>query len=165
MSFDRLFQIFSLVSVIAGFSLVVWELQQNKDITMALLASDGAVGRSEMRLQEAEHSEVYARACTDHSSLSKEDSLILVAIIETRYDMLVNRLINYERSMRSGIDWQSGARSYFEELFETEFGRKYWEYTRGSYRDDVREIGDSVFVDIGDPECFALTLLDDKEDI
>ncbi len=153
MHFDRMFQILSLLSILVGFSLVVWELKQNRDITMALLASDGAIGRSERLLQAIEHADVLARACTEHEKLTLKDKLILQAIYDSQYDMLVNRLMNYERSMQSGINWRAGAEGYFRWRFETRFGREYWAEVKMSYPKEVRAIADELLGTIGPVQC------------
>ena len=47
MNFDEKLQIATFISILFGFALIIWEFQQSRAMTAAVLASDGAIHRAE----------------------------------------------------------------------------------------------------------------------
>ena len=155
MSFDQRLQFASIITLVIGIFLVVWEFQQSRAMTAAVLASDGAISRAEIDMQIASVSDVYARACQDTQSLTVEDAIVLTQIYRAFYEAHVNRVMNYQQKLDIGVDWTSNAKAFFYFMFETDFGREHWKRIRGGFGEQFRGIGDDILFEIGPSNCFA----------
>ena len=155
MTFDEKFQVASFGAILIGFALIIWEFQQNRDMTAAMLASDGAIHRADLHMQIASYSEVYARACAEPDSLSLDDSIVLMRIYSALYESRINRVANYEAALGAGVDRSPSVNRFFRFMFETDFGRKHWSRIRASYDADFRAAGDEILGLMGAPYCFA----------
>jgi hypothetical protein len=155
MSSDQKFQWVSFFSILIGFALILWELQQSRDMTAAVIANDGSFARAELDMQIASFAEVYVRACQENAELADEDKFVLMQIYRAYYDVRVNRLINYQEALDTGVAWRGNAERFFYFLFDTEFGRKHWIKIKDGMPAEVAMIGDKILPDFNERKpCF-----------
>ena len=155
MTFEQKIQAASFFAILIGFALILYEFQQNRNMTAAMLASDGAIHRAELALQFAEFSDVYARACHEGAALSLSDSFTLSQMYNAFYESRINRLRNYEEALPTGVNRDPGIQRFFRFMFETEFGRRHWDRLRNSFEPSLRMEGDDILASMGAPYCFA----------
>ena len=89
MNFDEKLQIATFISLLFGFALIIWEFQQSRAMTAAVLASDGAIHRAETDLNIAAFADTYARACQDPQAITLNDSIVLSQIYRAFYESRV----------------------------------------------------------------------------
>lgn len=153
---DEKFQWVSFISILIGFGLIIWELQQSRAMTAAVIANDGSIARAELDMQIASYADVYLKACLEDGELSQEDQFKLVQIFKTYYEIRVNRLINYQAALETGVNWRGNAERFFYFLFDTNFGRQHWLRIREDMSQEIRDIGDNILPTIaGKPSCFS----------
>ena len=155
MNFDEKLQIASFFSILIGFALIIWEFQQSRAMTAAVLASDGAIHRAETDLKIAEFAGTYARACQDPQAITVKDSIVLSQIYRAFYESRVNRIRNYEQALDTGVDRRPGINTWFRFMFETEFGRRHWKRIGQYYEPEIKQTGDEILKSMGPPYCFA----------
>ena len=156
MTSDQKFQWMSFISILIGFGLIIWELQQSRAMTAAVIANDGSIARAELDMQIASYADVYLKACREDGELSQEDQFKLIQIFKTYYEIRVNRLINYQSALETGVDWRGNAERFFYFMFDTAFGRQHWLRIREDMRLDIKDIGDEILETIaGKPSCFS----------
>ena len=139
-------QVTTSVAVIAGLGLVVWQLQQVRDVTMAQLTSDGYdQGTQILIAQMGEAPSIpLEKACNNPESLSDADILVLNAFFSAR---LLQVLRPYNIEKRTGMytnAWQDIAPGTFFWIFSSSPGRDWWEQRRTTVQVEVREFGDRV---------------------
>ena len=162
MTLDEKIQSASFFAILIGFALILYEFQQNRSMTAAMLASDGAIHRAELALQFAEFSDVYAKACSNVDALSLSDSFTLSQMYNAFYESRINRVRNYEEALSTGVNRDPGIQRFFRFMFETEFGRKHWSRLRSSFELNLRIEGDDILASMGAPYCFAAGGIDSK---
>lgn len=155
MNFDQKAQVASLAAILIGFAMVFWELQQNRDMTVAMLASEGAIARADLDMRIAEFAGTYARACEGVQAMTAEDAIVMTQIYRAFFESHLNRLLNYDKALGAGVNWQSNATAFFRFMFETEFGRNHWKRIQGGFEEKVQDIGNATLDGMGRPSCFA----------
>ncbi len=144
--------------MIAGLGLVIWELQQARELAQAQLTSEGWARLSErnMAIVGEAGAEVLAKACDQPGALTAADLQVMEAITFDRLNA-VNRIhaLNRDAGLYSGdgADWTRFSQQAFGEIFATEFGRGWWRATRHRWEPEVAELGDRYLDQAGRLTC------------
>lgn len=147
-------QIIAGIAVLAGLGLVVWELQQTRELVSAELAADGLMHVSQQHLAVMGEgtAKALANACDDPASLTTEEMIVL----SSYYAELINRMRRVrEIASRSDVylgegGWQRW-RGNFNKVFETDFGRWWW--LSAKYEPDIKDAGDKILEGLGPVDC------------
>lgn len=151
-------QIITSVVVIAGLGLVIWELKQARELTQAQLTSEGWARLSErnMAIVGENGAAVLAKACDQPGTLTSSEARVMEAITNDRLNA-VNRIfaLNVDAGLYTGtgVDWTRFAKLSFEEIFSTEFGRRWWKVTRHRWAPEVVALGNQYLDEVGEPSC------------
>ena len=139
---DRI-QILTGVAVLAGLVLVVWEMQQTKDLVRAQLLSDGFVadmGLSSMTLSES-FASVRAKACSAPDELSDSE---LFEMYEY-HAMLYNNIVRMRMLNDAGVfpeAWQVWATGYLKVILSTRAGQA--DIATFPVNSEIRELADEL---------------------
>lgn len=164
-SLTNMVQIVTGLAVVVGLALVIWELQQTRDVVFAQLTSDGYgdVTQHQMTLLGESASDVVAKACDDPDALTTSDLMVL----ESYFSAIINRMRrNISIADRTGfysdqdqyrLNWTGN----FLLLFETSAGRVWWEKdylgndTQALFKYDPRlqEFGDEILTERSPGSC------------
>ena len=144
--------ILTLIAVVVGAALVVYELQQNRLIAQsAIVTSQFAIsGQNSSSVFGEELAKVLAKDC-NQSALTVDEVIVLrhyfaAAVSNFRVIKLSNDFGNLD------IPWEPLAHGVFRNIFSYPSGKTWWEYRRELYQDDVKSIGDTVLQQAG-PSC------------
>ncbi len=159
-------QILTGLAVVVGLGLVIWELQQTREVVFAQLTSDayGSVTQQQTTVMGETAADAIAKACDAPESLTTTDLIVLDAY----FGELINRMRkNIAISMRTGF--YSGENQYrdawtgiLQRLFETIPGRVWWEQkahrllqseAASDHGQPLQQFGDSVLNELGPPDC------------
>ncbi len=155
-NFRHLTQALTVVSVLAGLGLVVWELQQARELAFAQLAVDAhAIDVQEVvALLGESPAEVLAKSC-DAETLSKTELEVLHASFQI--DVLrASRLRWINESGYGEFEWEEGAKISFLRVFDSQRGRDWWRDSTETMLGGGAEIinfGNSVLSKLGPPAC------------
>jgi hypothetical protein len=150
-------QILTILSVLAGLGLVVWELQQARDLAFAQLAVDAhAIDVQEVvALLGESPAEVLAKSC-ESATLTKVELEILYASFQLNV-LRASRLRWITAAGYGEFDWKGGAETNFMRIFDSNRGREWW-------RDDADRMlgggtelvkfGNSVLNKLGPTACY-----------
>ena len=125
MKIDRVIQLATLIAVVVGLALVVWELQQVRTLTRAQLSSDFVdtlIAVNQMPVGES-LSSALAKACLSPNELSLDEMIEI-----DRYYFAILNLVNrvYLLSDRDGIYpdqyWRSQL-GFLTPIFSSPYGR------------------------------------------
>ena len=119
-------QVVTGVAVVAGLVLVIWELQQSRDLAYVQVAVDAyAIDSQEYATLLGENpSAVLSKDCLNQE-LTNEEQMVL----HSYYQMLTNRAGRMRWINEAGFtefNWKSNARTDLAKLFDTAGGRKWW---------------------------------------
>ncbi len=151
-------QIITSVVVVAGLGLVIWELQQARELTQAQLTSEGWARLSErnMAIVGENGAEVLAKACDQPSALTSTDVRIMEAITHDRLSAISRiHALNLDAGLYTGAgaDWTRFSEQTFSDIFATEFGRGWWNATRHRWAPEIAELGDRYLDQAGRLTC------------
>ena len=143
-------QLVTSIAVIVGLILVVYELQQARDLAQAQLTMDNyAIQASMLNTMKGESpSKSKATACINPSALTPEDMEVLSAY----YQQLLFRTIYINQINKgSGLldsNWEWIIERNFKIILQTDYGRAWWDTVgRPNYINQIRTIGDRLFDD------------------
>ena len=143
-------QIITGISVVVGLVLVIWELQQSRDVAIAQLTSD-AIGQA-IQIDLAETGEnpniALTKACEDPSSLTNEDLTVLQGYYFAQLVYILRGLLVEQRSgLYTGV-WIEAAYARFGSVFSTQPGRVWWSAQRNVYPKEMVDLGDSILMEL-----------------
>ena len=148
-------QIITGVAVVAGLGLVIWELQQTRQVARAQLTSDSfAAGlqiSTAMFGEKAAAAE--AKACSEPDALTDEELLILFNYYLSKFSVNRRLKVIEERSGLYEGDWLRFAEGAFRQIFDTPVGRAWWK--QALVEEEYRELGDRILSQLGEPACRA----------
>lgn len=152
----NLIQTVTTIAVIAGLGLVVWELQQSRQIARAQLTSDSfAVG---IQINAAMFGEfaaaAIAKACNEPEALTDEELQILFNFYLSKINVNRRMKLIEERSDLYEGEWRRHAEGAFRQIFDTRIGRAWWK--QAAFDEEYREVGDSILSKLGEPACRAV---------
>ena len=152
--FHDLVQLATVAAIIAGVALVVWELQQARDLTRLQVMSDGFLANrsNAIALSGEEPSEILARACDSPDALTTRDFLILSYVYSEALDSM-NRLQVLEAGLYPEDTWQTFVPARFGPIFATEAGRAWWEQRAIGINEGIRAYVDDYLASLGPPDC------------
>lgn len=151
-------QIATGIVVIVGLALLIWELEQARELTQAQLTSEGWARLSERNLVlvEKSNAQVLTKACEEPGQLSNVELTMLDLITQDRLNAL-NRIYALSRDAQLYLDqdrdWSRFSESTFNRIFATQFGRVWWEQSKNSAPIEIVAIGDSILQSSGSPSC------------
>jgi hypothetical protein len=134
------------LAVVLGLVLVLWELQQSRDVALAQLTSDGFMQYSNISAAQIGEELPLAieKACTNPESLLVRDLAALHAYYSALLD-IPTRVLRIDA--RTGLYpdvWQDVARGELSLIFATSAGRAWWQTEHQNYPDEFRQVGDDA---------------------
>jgi len=140
-------QVSTMIAVLAGLGLVVWELRQVREIAIAQQASDGfAIYSQRIQAMMGERpARAVAKACDEPKSLTTEDMVVL--------DFYYTEVLNNMRQLRNLqqasddlalLDWKQFTENFYR-IFRTDYGRWWWSMS-GWLEPEILDAGDR-FID------------------
>ena len=139
-------QLITGIAVLIGLGLVVWELQQARELAeYDMMQRDFAQSIENYRVAMGEAPmAVVAKACVGAEPLSEEDYLILDAYFDTMLLQTVSGLVLYERMGADVPGWRSIAANNFRKIFSTDQGRNWFKHvaenTKTTSNPNIRSI-------------------------
>ncbi|TDJ24596.1 MAG: hypothetical protein E2O59_12410 [Gammaproteobacteria bacterium] len=117
-------QVLTAFAVLLGLSLVVWELQQNRDLVRAQLANDGFLSHSDTQRTFLGESFAYtfAKACFEPEELSNAELVQMTAYGEHLLTE-VARAKSYSEIGEHPFDWRILAQGRVKRWLSTKAGR------------------------------------------
>lgn len=137
-----LIQVGTLISVVLGLGLVLWELQETRQLVQVQVTQDGlaALG-ADVSAYYGDHApQALARACFTPQEVSEEDMLVLHYLWGNRMLQPFRRRI-HARVGGFDIDWRSGVRRSVSDIAMFPAGRAWlqqFESTDGEFQAFVR---------------------------
>ena len=150
-SLNLVVQLVTLVALIFGVALVVWELQQNREMVKAQLESDSYISRKERFLAGygENPSEIFAKACDQPNELTRADLMTLSSYFNSILLEPIRRiLISQKSNLYSEDEWKRIAVIEFAEIFGSHPGRVWWRNVRNAYaesRPELTALGNQIF--------------------
>jgi hypothetical protein len=141
-------QIITGIAVVIGLILLIWELQQSRDVASAQLTSDAMDQILQIDLSEAGENPNVAltKACEDPNSLTNEDLWVLQSYYYANVGFILRAfLIEQRTGLYEGI-WIEAAYARFEGVFSSRAGRVWWEARRKIYPQEIADLGDSILM-------------------
>ena len=117
-------QVFTGIAVLVGLGLVVWELQQTRDLVRAQLVTDGYISRSDTQrtfLGES-FASTYAKACFQPEELTDAELFQMTKYAEHLRSEVI-RAQGYQDIGDYSVGWEQLARSNLSEWLSTKVGR------------------------------------------
>ena len=144
--------------VIAGMGLVIWELEQARQLTQAQLTSEGWARLSERNLAIIGDggAQALAKACERPDELTSEELRVMNAITQDQLNALARILaLSKDADLYSedDSDWTRFSDRMFATVFSTQFGRDWWSLMRESYEPEIVQLGDGFLAGLGEPNC------------
>ncbi len=143
----NLIQLFTAIAVLAGLGLVIWELQQTKEIALAEMAADGMIelANNNRSMIGETFGDVYAKSCADPSNLTDGEIVQLREHFETTL-YHIRRLKLITELGDFGYSWEPLAKSYVEYWLGNEVGRLHFEQrvTSGSIEPEIQRIAEET---------------------
>ena len=148
-------QLVTGVAVLIGLGLVVWELQQARQLARAQISSEsfafGAQNNAGLLGEEA--AAVIAKACRAPEKLTEVDYVILNAHYANRVNVLMRMQIIEQRSGLYDGDWHRFAPGVFNRIFETAAGRGWWKSAPSRYEGELAKVGNDLLAEITAIPC------------
>ena len=149
------FQFVSMVAVMVGLILVIWELRQAREIVAAQIGADAFILMSQQSaaVMGEDAAKAIAKACDHPESLTTEEMVVL----SSYYAQLIQRIRRtFIIDRRSDIlegdgGWQQWAALNFSAVFSTSFGRWWWNTT--AWEPEIKGVGDEILRGMGPPDC------------
>jgi len=158
MSRDRLstsVHIATLIALIIGVLLVIWELRITREIARVELMSDASAQYS-ARIQAMmgeESAASWARACDAPESLTTEDLIILENLhLEILNNLRSTYAIERIATDMVVLDWRNWTSS-FRRIFSTPYGRWWWQQL--NIDDEIGDAAEAYLAEHGYPDCGA----------
>ena len=155
LSFSDWVQITTSIAVLIGLGLVIWELQQSREITQAQLISDGYANMTQQSTAfiGEDAALAMAKSCTQPDNLTTEDLVVLHWV----YFEILSRT---RRSLSIGEStafyeetWRRWAGVNFRFMFRTEHARWWWRNTNETWEPELVEVGNKVLDELGPANC------------
>ena len=143
----------AIVAVLFGLGLVVWELQQAREIAKIQSVSDAMAAYSQrvQAMMGEESAVAVARACDEPDSLTTEDMIVLAHFYtEVLNNMRWHFSLQEVSDDLAVFDWQRWSAN-FANIFATEYGRWWWQM--GSREPEITEVGNRILADLDAPNC------------
>ena len=155
--FNNIIQLLTLLSVLAGIALVIYELRETRRLTQAQIATErlGMITQDVAAVYGENLAAVRARACFSPENLSNEDRIILASFFMNRMNRAAGFKIDEDIADFSGY-WQQQTKSAVIDVRSYPQGAAYlraagaWDR---EFKDYVNEVLDS------DPPYTCKTLL------
>ena len=138
-------QLLTSLSIVAGLALVIWELQQARDLAGAQVISDSFMQYSNLTAAQMSENLPLAmeKACTSPSAINERDLVALHGYYTALVDI---PLKGYSISAQSSIssNWQRSAETELSIVFSNHIGRSWWRARMQTYPQELRQIGDGL---------------------
>ncbi len=134
----------TLIVLLAGAALVVWELRQTKTLVQAQVVSDTFSYHSQQQLAFLGEKPLsaLAKACSN-KELNEEDALVLMyyfSELATRAE----KILITSRFLTAESPWEEVARVNFRLIFSVPAGEVWWEYWKRNYPLPLHRVADQV---------------------
>lgn len=150
---NTLMHLLTTVAVVAGVGFVLWELQQNRELVMLEMFSEGTIANRATTVSFAGEnpSVILAKACEGTEELSTEDHIVLNFIFNETMES-ISRMRLLENGLYPVDAWQPNLlESRFSFIFSMPAGRAWWEA-----RDTTPAVKgpiDAYLASLGPPDC------------
>lgn len=125
---DRWIQIATVVAVVVGLGLVIWELQQVKTLARAQLTSDSIAMNNDIRTailgEQASH--VIAKACLHPESLQPSETVVLHHFYLAQANLLARLAIHTDRDGVYPAGYWQEQTWYLNPILDSEYGRNWF---------------------------------------
>ncbi|MEM7001722.1 MAG: hypothetical protein AAF529_13115 [Pseudomonadota bacterium] len=141
---SNVIQLLTLVAVVIGAGLVVYELRQNREIAQsAIVTSQFAISAQlNSSVFGEELAKVLAKDCNE-ADLTTDEALILRQYFTSSVqNFRVIKLSNEYGGMN--IPWETLAEGVFMKIFTYPSAQTWWAFRRNIYSADIQQIGDAV---------------------
>lgn len=150
-------QIVTGIGVLGGLVLVIWELQQSRDLVLAQLEAEGFISYQESKLSimGEDFAATYAKACFDPTSLTDAELVQMAAYADANAGLVSRARAYSEIGESSDRSWEQGARRITREWLSTKVGRaEYVELTRrGRLSPWIAEVADQLIAEGALEDC------------
>ena len=135
--------------MVLGLILVIWELQQSRQVAIAQLTSDAVDQAIQIDLSEVGENPSVARAkaCEDPNSLTTEDLWVLHGYYKVQLVFIMRALVIEQRSGLYEGFWIEAGHARFGTVFSSRVGRLWWEAERKFYQPEIVDLGDSILME------------------
>ncbi len=152
--FSNWVQMLTGLAMVVGIVLVLFELEQTRDLARAQLASDSAnlaMNRHTSFIGE-ESMSALAKACDAEQRLTLEEALVLDAVFLSMFQTAF-RAFEMETIAGFGEDrWVLVADATFPNIFSTQHGRDWW-VALFPQNNELIEYGNQILENMGSPSC------------
>ncbi len=152
-SVSNLIQALSSIAVLIGLVLVIWELQQSREIARVEQQTAGYVLFEDgVKSLMGEHAAAaLAKACEFPGDLTIEDMIVL----DQAFIVIVGRMRSLLRAKNvseefTPVDWRAW-QGNFSAIFSTEYGRWWW--TRVDWEPEIMEAGNRYLENVEIVPC------------
>ena len=148
-------QIATGIALLAGLGLVIWELQQSRELHRTGLFSDAFSLYAQQRvpIMGENPSEVLARACTKPDQLTDSDLEVLTIHYTEVYSRILRiKLFGTFSDLYEPESWRAFL-PMLEEVFRTIPGQVWWTTNKQVYDTGIRTAGDQYLQKFGPPNC------------
>jgi hypothetical protein len=149
------------VLILFGVALVVWELQQTRELAKAQLTSENLVTREQTLIAMLGENpmDVLAKTCPADDSLSFKEFRIVTLYFQSRLLETIRRIeIGKASQIYSDDDWEEVANLEFSGIFQSEYGRFWWRSVRQAYlpyQPELVSFADQLLAKKESPNCRA----------
>jgi hypothetical protein len=138
-------QVITGVAVLVGLGLVIWELQQTRDLVRAQLVSDERLAAIDKRLaiMGENPAPIIVKGCLAPSTLTAEEFLVYVQYlqIQTNEDER-KRIIEEVSGLEMG--WQNRIENSMREYLGTKLGRLSYELANKTWQEEARLVAERL---------------------
>ena len=156
--FNNLIQIATSIAVLIGLALVVYELNQTKNLVMTQLTSDGFISgiQSDMAVVGENPAKALAKACMEPEKLTAEDIILLDRLYAARITQ-VQRVKALQEMAEFGMTWEDLATSLLPYILSNDYGRMWWDNVGSQYTDsELAQLGNKFRYETALPNCKQL---------
>ena len=148
-------QLATLIGVFVGSVLIVWELQQTRELTVAQLESDrhNMNRQSAIALAGENPMQAFAKACTDPASLSAAEYQSLNYVFFESFFTMNRSLDLATMEVYTEDEWRSHIGPRANWILSTSVGRAWWEAGRLRFPPSIRDAVDEIYASLGEPVC------------
>ena len=153
-SIQNWFQFLTAISVLIGLGLVVWELQETKQMVRAQLASDQnriTMDRNFSYIGE-NNGYIWVKGCLEPNSLTDTERFIYGRMVDNLL-LSANRPIIMEAISDFGIPWEGVSRPHLSRFLGTRYGSAFFGRYGHTWSPELRSLANQIIESGTVAEC------------